>query len=137
MAATQRKQRLRHLDPKKDPFESQDPESKAFGDEEALGALPDLVRRAVAMGLTGFFSTEEAVRRAVGQTVPKDWTKFLAETSDRTRAAFLDRLTREIGRVLEGVDFAAVIREYLDSRDLTMKAELQFRAKGDSGSKSS
>jgi hypothetical protein len=126
---------VKHSDSKNDPFEPKKPGPEISGDEEALGAVPDLVRRAVAMGLSGFFSTEEAVRRAVGDTLPKDWTEFLADTSDRTRAEFLDRLTREIGRVLEGVDFATIIREYLDSRDLTVKAELQFRAKSDSGPK--
>jgi hypothetical protein len=126
---------VRHSDSKNDSFEAKKPGPETSGDEEALGAVPELVRRAVAMGLSGFFSTEEAVRRAVGDTLPKDWTEFLAETSDRTRAEFLDRLTREIGRVLEGVDIAAIIREYLDSRDLTVKAELKFRAKSDSGPK--
>ena len=120
---------MRHPDLKKNPLKSDDSEPQPIDDEEALGAIPDLVRRAVAMGLTGFFSTEEAVRRAVGDTVPKDWTEFLSDTSDKTRAEFLDRLTREIGRVLEGVDIAGLIREYLDARDLTVKAELTFRTK--------
>ena len=44
---------------------------------ESLGAIPELMRRAIALGLTGFFTTEEAVRRALGDTVPKDWTDYL------------------------------------------------------------
>jgi hypothetical protein len=121
-----------HRDAKSD---SNQPGSRNAVEETVLGAIPDLVRRAVTMGLTGFFTTEEAVRRAVGDTVPKEWTDFLADTSDRTRTEFLDGLTREVGRVLEGVDFAALIREYLDSRELTIKAELVFRETKTAGPK--
>ncbi|MBW2665766.1 MAG: hypothetical protein JRE13_05685 [Deltaproteobacteria bacterium] len=31
-----------------------------------------MMRRAVAMGLSGFFLTEEAIRKAVGDTLPKE-----------------------------------------------------------------
>ena len=132
MASPQGKQRVPPAKPKDIPLETEEPGTEAVDDEEPLSAIPELMRRAVALGLTGFFTTEEAVRRAVGDTMPKDWTDFLAQTSDRTRSEFLDRLTREIGRVLEGVDFAAVIREYLESRTLTVKAELQFQQKSSS-----
>jgi hypothetical protein len=47
MAPPQRKQRVA-------PAEAEAPGPEAVDDEEALGAIPDLMRRAVAMGLTGF-----------------------------------------------------------------------------------
>jgi hypothetical protein len=100
---------------------------------ETLSAIPELMRRAIAMGLSGFFTTEEAVRKAFGDTVPKDWTDFVLDTSDRTRAEFLDRVSREVGRVLEGVDVAAVINQLLAGRTLQINAEFKLTDQGTEG----
>ncbi len=94
--------------------------------QESLGAIPELMRRAIALGLTGFFTTEEAVRRALGDTVPKDWTEYIAESSDRTRGEFLDRLSREIARTLKEVDLAAVLQQLLEGRTLSLNAEIRL-----------
>ena len=94
--------------------------------EESQGAIPEMMRRALALGLAGFFTTEGAVRKALEETVPKDWTDFLAETSDRTRSEFLERLSGEIGRVLEGMDIAAVVKELMQGRTLEVKAEFRL-----------
>jgi hypothetical protein len=102
--------------------------------QESLGAIPELMRRAIALGLTGFFTTEEAVRRALGDTVPKDWTDYIAESSDRTRGEFLDRLSREIARTLKEVDLAAVLQQLLEGRTLSVNAEI--RLSGDPGTDS-
>jgi len=91
---------------------------------ESLGGIPELMRRAIALGLTGFFTTEEAVRRALGDTVPKDWTDYLSESSERTRSEFLERLSVEIARTLKGVDLAALIQQLLDGRTLRINAEI-------------
>lgn len=94
--------------------------------QESLGAIPELMRRAIALGLTGFFTTEEAVRRALGDTVPKDWTDYIAESSDRTRSEFLERLSAEIARTLKGVDIAALVQQLLDGRTLRVNAEFKL-----------
>jgi len=91
MAQSRRKQRVEPEVPLKEPAKPEDAEA-----QESLHAIPELMRRAIALGLTGFFTTEEAVRRALGDTVPKDWSDYIAESSDRTRSEFLDRLSREI-----------------------------------------
>ncbi len=102
--------------------------SKRAGAEESesLGAIPELMRRAIALGLTGFFTTEEAIRRALGDTVPKDWTDYLAESSDRTRSEFLDRLSREIAGMLKDIDIAAVLERLLEGRTLKLSAEFKL-----------
>lgn len=99
-------------------------------DAEGLNPIPELMRRAIALGLTGFFSTEEAVRKALGDTMPKDWTDYLSDTSDRTRSEFLERLSHEIGRVLEGVDLAEVFRRLLEGRTLQVTAEFRLSGEG-------
>jgi len=121
MAQSRRKQRV---EPEVQLKESEKPEDEEA--QESLSAIPELMRRAIALGLTGFFTTEEAVRRALGDTVPKDWTDYIAESSDRTRSEFLDRLSREIARTLKDVDIAAVLQQLLEGRTLRVNAEFSL-----------
>jgi hypothetical protein len=88
------------------------------------------MRRVIAVGLSGFFLTEEAFRKAVGDTLPKDWSDFAVGQSDRTRAEFIERLTFEIGRAIENIDVAEVASKLLTGRTIEVKAE--FRLKPDS-----
>lgn len=104
------------------------------GDEAAdtggrLTALPDLVRRAFSLGFSGFFLTEEAIRKALGDTIPRDWTDFLVDQSDRARREFLERLSFEIAQSLDKVDVAAVLRELLEGRTLEIRAEIRLGEK--------
>ena len=121
MAQSRRKQRVEPEVDLEEPATPEDPDV-----QESLRAIPELMRRAIALGLTGFFTTEEAVRRALGDTVPKDWTDYIAESSDRTRSEFLDRLSREIARTLKDVDIAALIQQLLEGRTLTVNAEIRL-----------
>jgi hypothetical protein len=118
MAQSRRKQRIEPKVRLKEPAKPEETE-----EQESLRAIPELMRRAIALGLTGFFTTEEAVRRALGDTVPKDWTDYIAESSDRTRSEFLDRLSREIARTLKDIDIAAVLQQLLEGRTLRVNAE--------------
>jgi hypothetical protein len=84
------------------------------------------MRRVLSVGFSGFFLTEEAIRKALGETLPKDWTDFAIEQSGRTRAEFLERLSFEIGRALENVDWARVLSGLLAGRTLEVKAEIRL-----------
>lgn len=94
-----------------------------------LNTIPEMVRRVVGFGLSGFFLTEEAIRKAIGDTLPKDWADFAVDQSERTRREFLDRLTSELGRTLENVDVAEVLATLMEGRTVEIKAE--FRLKPD------
>ena len=121
MAQSRGKQRIQPEKRAEEPDEREDAE-----EQERLSAIPELMRRAIALGLTGFFTTEEAVRRAIGDTVPKDWTDYISESSDRTRSDFLDRLSREIANTLKDIDLAAVLKELLEGRTLKVNAEFKL-----------
>ena len=99
----------------------------------ALGALPELMRKAFAMGFSGFFFTEEVIRKALGETLPKDWSDFAADQSERARAEFLERLSYEIGRAMENVDYAAVLSQLLEGRTLEVSATIKLSDKDRSG----
>ena len=130
MAQSRGKQRIEPEKRTEEPAEHEDAE-----EQERLSAIPELMRRAIALGLTGFFTTEEAVRRALGDTVPKDWTDYISESSDRTRSEFLDRLSREIAKTLKDIDLAAVLQELLEGRTLKVNAEFKLSDDPKSGKK--
>jgi len=96
-------------------------------EEERLGfALPELVRRAMALGFSGFFSTEEAIRKALGDTVPRDWVDFASAQSERTRRDLLERLGGEFGRVLDEVDPVEVLERLLEGRTVEVTARIRL-----------
>lgn len=99
-------------------------------EDEVLGgrrpALPEIARRVIGMGLSGFFLTEETIRKALGDTLPQDWADFAADQSERTRKEFLERLSFELAQSIEKVDLAQVMRELMEGRTLEVKAEIRL-----------
>jgi hypothetical protein len=93
--------------------------------------VPELLRRALTFGLSGFFTTNEAVRRALGEAVPKDWIDFAVDQSERTRAEFIERLAGEIARTLEAVDLAAILERVLEGRTIDVRAQIRLLPRED------
>jgi hypothetical protein len=94
--------------------------------EGRLAALPEFARRVIGLGLSGFFLTEETIRKALGDTLPKDWADFVVDQSERTRKEFLERLSFELAQTLEKVDVAQVLKELLEGRTLEVRAEIRL-----------
>jgi hypothetical protein len=90
------------------------------------GFLPELLRRGLSLGFTGFFLTEEALRRALGDSLPRDWMEFMVEQSERTRAELLDRLSREFGRVISAFDPVEILRRLLDGQTIEVSARIRL-----------
>lgn len=97
------------------------------------GPIPELVRRAIAAGFSGFFFTEEAIRKAIGDTLPRDWSDFLSDQSERARAEFFERLSYEIARSMENVDYAGVLAQLLEGRTLEVSARIRLLDEGGRG----
>jgi hypothetical protein len=98
--------------------EGEDPDGGKF--------FPDLLRRALTVGITGVFMTEEAVRRALGDSVPRDVVEFVLEQSERTRNELLDRLSREFGRGLSAVDPVEIAKRLLEGRTVEVTARVRL-----------
>jgi hypothetical protein len=88
--------------------------------------LPDAVRKLIALGLSGVFSTQETLRQAVGDALPKEWVDFAADQSERTRAEFLERLAGELARTIESIDLARVMQQALEGRTLEVHARIRM-----------
>jgi len=107
---------------------------KARGPRESgapSGMIPDLVRRALAAGFSGIFMTGEALRDALGDTVPREWADFAADQSARTRSEFIERMSVELGRAIEKIDWAIVLAALLEGRTLDVTAQIRLGPKGD------
>lgn len=93
---------------------------------EAPGRVPDLLRRVVGLGFSGLFLTEEVVRKALGETLPRDWVDFAAAQSERTRRELIDRVAGEIGRTLDGLDLPSLAERLLRSHAVEVTARVRF-----------
>ena len=113
---------------RKTPSEAaEDPVWQAGDDEDDRpGVIPDMFRRMMAVGLSGLFTTEAAIRGALGDTVPREWVDFVSEQSERTRAEFSQRLAEEFGRVLAEVDLVELADQLLSGRTVEVKAEFRL-----------
>ena len=84
----------------------------------------EAVRRATALGLSGFFLTEEAVRRALTDTVPKEWVDYISRQSEDVRSDAIDRLVSEFGAWLHTLDLPAALRSVLEDYEISAKVEI-------------
>jgi hypothetical protein len=105
------------------------PSGRGASASEAGGFFPEALRRMLTLGFTGFFMTEEALRKSLGDSVPRDVVEFVLDQSQRMRGEFLDRVSRELGRVLERVDPVEVARRLLEGRTVEVKASFRLVSK--------
>ena len=88
--------------------------------------IPEVVRKMLAVGLSGFFTTEEALRRALGNTIPQDWIDFASEQSERTRHEFSEAVAKELAQILERVDLADLLGELFEDRAVEITAKVRL-----------
>lgn len=113
-------------------FRREAPEGGRGGDGGPGGPMNELIRRMAALGLSGFFTTESAIRRAFGDTVPKDWVDFANEQSERTRREVIDRMAQEFGKQLAEVDMAELISQFLTGHTVEINARVTLTPRKDS-----
>lgn len=104
-------------------------------DAPPSGPVPDMIRRMATLGLSGFFMTEGAIRKAFGETVPQDWIDFANDQSERTRKDVIDRIAEEMGRQLAGTDPAELLSNFLSGHTIEIEAKLRLtpRTEDDDG----
>lgn len=90
------------------------------------GPVPEFVRRALTAGFSGFFLTGETLREALGDSVPQEWADFAADQSARARSEFFERLSAEMGRAVEAIDWAEVLSTLLENRTLEVHAQIRL-----------
>ena len=88
--------------------------------------VPDLLRRVIGLGFSGFFLTEEVLRKALGDTLPKDWVEFAVEQSERTRRELVERVASEIGRIADGVDLRELLERMARGHEIEVTARVRL-----------
>jgi hypothetical protein len=93
---------------------------------ETTVRVPDLVRRVLGLGFSGLFVTEEVLRKALGDSLPRDWVDFAVQQSTRTRRDLIERVAGEIGRSLDGIDLQRLAERLLRGHTLEVSARIRF-----------
>jgi hypothetical protein len=93
---------------------------------ESARIVPDLLRRALGFGFSGFFTTEELLRKAFGDSVPREWVDFAATQTERARREFAERIAGELRRSLETVDLERLAERLLREHTIEIDARIRF-----------
>jgi hypothetical protein len=95
------------------------------------GIFQEVVRRAAAAGFSSFFMTEEAIRQALSENLPRDWVDYAARQGGAVRGELVDRLAAEFGAWLRALDTEALLRTVvqlvLEHYDLRLEIDLSAR----------
>lgn len=92
------------------------------------GIFQEVVRRAAAAGFSSFFMTEEAIRQALSENLPRDWVDYAARQGGAVRGELVERLSAEFGAWLRALDTEALLRSVvqlvLERYDLRLEIDL-------------
>ena len=93
--------------------------------------VPEFVRRALEVGFASFFTTEQTIRRAVGETIPQDWIDFISAQSDRTRKEMTDAIVSEAARSIERIDLMDTLDGLFSGRTIEINAKIRLAPRDD------
>ncbi|MCP4003559.1 MAG: hypothetical protein GY725_05135 [bacterium] len=111
-----------------DPLEGEIPEDgRRAGPLEAI--FQEAVRRAAGVGLSSFFMTEEAVRRAFAEVAPKDWTSFVSQQGEELREQMIARVSKEFGEWLQSANLDELVRGLLDGYEFNVNVSISAKPK--------
>ncbi len=124
--ATQSETQVGKVNEPKNTVGQADPDTTGPALPDRTVPVPDFVRRALELGFTGFFTTEQTIRKAFGEAMPQDWVDFVSAQSDRTRKEMTEAITAEFARSLERVDFAEALDSFLSGRTIEINATIRL-----------
>ena len=95
---------------------------------EAL--LHEAIRRTAQVGFSSFFATEDAVRRAFSEAVPRDWVDYANRQSTELRSEMIERMSGEFGAWLRTIDLAQVMGKLLAESDVGLRVSISGGRRG-------
>ncbi len=102
---------------------------------ERPGALESLfregLRRAASLGFSSFFLTEEALRRAFNDSVPREWVDYVARQGEEVRAELFEALSMQFQKWLREIDVVEVLSEVARRHDISVRLEISAAPKQD------
>ena len=110
-----------------DEIELERAEARRQGLFEAL--LREAVRRTASVGFSSFFATEDALRRAFNEAVPRDWVDYAKDQSADLRAEMIERMSAEFGAWLRTIDMTQIMSKLLAENDFELKISISTAPK--------
>lgn len=92
------------------------------------GLVPDVVKRALYMGLGAVFMTEEGIRNAVSDLkLPKDALASMLQSADKARKELYRAVADEVAKVLMSQQLRDELMKMLTSMSIEVKAEIRLK----------
>ncbi len=106
---------------------------------ERSGPLESLfregLRRAASLGFSSFFLTEEALRRAFNDSVPREWIEYVARQGEDVRAELFRALSQQFQKWLSEIDVVEVLSEVARRHDISVRLEISAAPKQEEDTK--
>ena len=101
------------------------------GDEDPTVPIPDFVQRVLELGFASFFTTEGTIRRAVGETMPREWVDFVTAQSDRTRKDMTEAIASGAAQSIERIDLVDTLNRLFSGRTVEINAKIRLAPRED------
>lgn len=94
-------------------------------------AVPEVVKKALYMGVGAAFMTEEGIRKILGEIeIPRDAIQYMVNQSDRTKEQVFGVVQTEVRNFLDRLDLSGTAKQILDGMTLELTTTITFRDKG-------
>ncbi len=84
----------------------------------------EAIRRAASLGFSSFFLTEEALRRAFSDSVPREWVDYVSRQGEDVRTELFDSLAKQFGEWLREIDLVETLGQVLRRHDISVRLDL-------------
>jgi len=93
----------------------------------------DLMKKVLTVGVGAIFLTEDALRGLVSEfKLPKEVLGGILDSAHKTKNEFLQNLSKDVlARVMEKVDPAAVLQEFLTKNEIDLQIKINVKPKKD------
>ena len=96
------------------------------------GAVPDIVKRTLSVGVSGFLLSEDGIKGLVSDLkLPKDVVTFLLAQSEKTRQEIARIFAEEVREYLENNDVAEIARDFVEDMNVEITTTVKFTYEDD------
>lgn len=91
------------------------------------GAVPDIVKKTLSVGVSGFLFSEDGIKNLVSELkLPKDVVTFLLAQSEKTRQEIAKIFAEEVRKYLENNDVAEIARDFVKDMNVEVSTSIKF-----------
>ena len=96
------------------------------------GAVPDIVKRTLSVGVSGFLLSEDGIKGLVSDLkLPKDVVTFLLAQSEKTRQEIARIFAEEVRKYLENNDVAEITRDFVEDMNVEISTSIKITYEDD------